>query len=95
MDRYRDIVARGGWGRMADERLQLGSQGESVVRLRQRLILSGDLDRSAGGSQTFDSFVEAAVRRFQTRHGLTPTGALNGSTVAAMNVPAEVRFATA
>jgi len=92
VDRYRDIVARGGWGRMADERLQLGSQGESVVRLRQRLILSGDLDRSAGGSQTFDSFVEAAVRRFQTRHGLTPTGALNGSTVAAMNVPAEVRL---
>ncbi len=92
IERYRDIVARGGWGRIADERLRMGSTGESVVRLRQRLIISGDLDRSAGGSQTFDSFVEAAVRSFQTRHGLTPTGALNGSTVAALNVPADVRL---
>ncbi len=92
VDRYRNIVARGGWGRIANERLRMGSTGESVVRLRQRLIISGDLDRSAGGSQTFDSFVEAAVRSFQTRHGLTPTGALNGSTVAALNVPADVRL---
>lgn len=92
IERYRDIVASGGWGRIADERLRMGSTGESVVRLRQRLIISGDLDRSAGGSQTFDSFVEAAVRSFQTRHGLTPTGALNGSTVAALNVPADVRL---
>ncbi|HMB09180.1 L,D-transpeptidase family protein [Saliniramus sp.] len=92
VDRYRNIVARGGWGRIANERLRMGSTGESVVRLRQRLIISGDLDHSAGGSQTFDSFVEAAVRSFQTRHGLTPTGALNGSTVAALNVPADVRL---
>ncbi|KPQ11312.1 MAG: hypothetical protein HLUCCO17_06665 [Saliniramus fredricksonii] len=92
VDRYRDIVARGGWGRIADERLRMGSTGEAVAQLRQRLIISGDLDRSAGGSQTFDSFVEAAVRSFQARHGLTPTGALNGSTVAALNVPADVRL---
>lgn len=90
--RYQDIVARGGWGVVPEERLQLGSRSPSVNMLRQRLILSGDLDPTAGRSDTYDSFVEAAVRRFQTRHGLTPTGALNGSTIRAINVPAELRL---
>lgn len=90
--RYQDIVARGGWGSVSDEQLQLGSRSPAVNLLRQRLILSGDLDPTAGRSDTYDSFVEAAVRRFQTRHGLTPTGTVNGTTVLALNVPAELRL---
>lgn len=90
--RYRDIVARGGWGTVPAERLRLGSKSQTVNLLRQRLILSGDLDPAAGASPTYDSFVEAAVRRFQARHGLTTTGAFNSATAAAMNVPAELRL---
>jgi L,D-transpeptidase YcbB len=92
VSRYQDIVARGGWGSVPNEALGLGSRSSTVVALRQRLILSGDLDPTAGSGDTFDSFVEAGVRRFQARHGLTPTGTLNSSTVAAMNVPADVRL---
>jgi L,D-transpeptidase YcbB len=92
VSRYQDIVARGGWGTVPNEVLSLGMRSPSVVALRQRLILSGDLDPTAGSSDTYDSFVEAAVRRFQARHGLTPTGALNSSSIAAMNVPAQVRL---
>lgn len=92
VSRYRDIVARGGWGTVPNEALRLGSRSPTVIALRQRLILSGDLDPTAGSSDTFDSFVEAGVRRFQTRHGLAPTGALNSSSVAAMNVPADIRL---
>jgi len=90
--RYADIVSRGGWGTVPEERLSLGVRSPSVVSLRRRLILSGDLDPTAGASDTYDSFVEAAVRRFQTRHGLTPTGALNTATVVSLNVPAQVRL---
>ncbi|WP_029029741.1 L,D-transpeptidase family protein [Salinarimonas rosea] len=90
--RYADIVARGGWGRIADERLGLGSRSPGVVALRRRLIQSGDLDPAAGSADAYDSFVEAAVRRVQTRHGLTPTGALNGATIVSLNVPADVRL---
>jgi murein L,D-transpeptidase YcbB/YkuD len=92
VSRYRDIVARGGWGTVPNEALRLGSRSPSVTALRQRLILSGDLDPTAGSSDTFDSFVEAGVRRFQTRHGLTPTGTLVSSTVTALNVPADIRL---
>ncbi len=92
VSRYQDVVARGGWGSVPNEALRLGSRSSTVTALRQRLILSGDLDPTAGSSDTFDSFVESGVSRFQARHGLTPTGTLNSSTVAAMNVPADVRL---
>ncbi len=94
IDRYRDIVARGGWGQLSlgRERLGVGATGSGVVALRQRLILSGDLDPSAGGSPIYDSFVEAGVKRFQARHGLNTTGTVNGATLSALNVSADVRL---
>lgn len=93
IDRYRQLAASGGWPQLQiSERLRLGNRGPGVVALRRRLIVSGDLDASAGSSQVFDSYVEAGVRRFQTRHGLNPTGALNSTTIAALNVPVETRL---
>jgi L,D-transpeptidase YcbB len=93
IERYRDIAARGGWPALRiSANLRVGAKTAEVVALRQRLIATGDLDPSAGESPVYDSYVEAGVRRFQARHGLTATGALNGPTVTAMNVPAEVRL---
>jgi L,D-transpeptidase YcbB len=89
---YRERAARGGWAPMAQERLKLGNRGAGVTTLRQRLIISGDLDGTAGDSQVFDSYVESALRRFQSRHGLSTTGALNQGTVLAMNMPVEIRI---
>lgn len=90
---YKELVARGGWQplRMATN-LRVGSKSQDVVALRQRLIITGDLDPAAGSSATYDSYVEAGVRRFQARHGLNTTGQLNAATVTAMNVPADVRL---
>lgn len=90
--RYRDLGAQGGWQQIGPERLRLGSRGQAVVALRNRLIIAGDLDASAAGAATYDSFVEQAVRRFQARHGLTQTGALNPGTTTALNVPVETRI---
>jgi len=91
--KYRDIVARGGWAQLqASERLRVGVKNPAVVALRQRLIATGDLDPAAGTSPVYDSYVEAGVRRFQARHGLNTTGAMNSVTLAAMNVPAETRL---
>ncbi|ACL60144.1 L,D-transpeptidase family protein [Methylobacterium nodulans] len=93
IERYRDIVARGGWQPVSGaERLRVGARSPAVVALRQRLITSGDLDPAAGSSPVYDSYVEAGVRRFQARHGLNQTGAMNITTVQAMNVPADVRL---
>jgi murein L,D-transpeptidase YcbB/YkuD len=92
IDRYRALVAQGGWQMMPKVSLRLGQRDRNVIALRQRLIVSGDLEPNSGSSNVFDSFVEAGVKRFQERHGLTPTGVLNAHTIAAMNVPAETRL---
>ncbi len=93
IEQYRDIAARGGWPVLrVSANLRVGAKSPEVVALRQRLIVTGDLDPTAGSSPIYDSYVEAGVRRFQARHGLNATGALNGPTITAMNVPAEIRL---
>ena len=91
---FESIVAKGGWPEVAQsDRLRLGSRHPAVTALRQRLTVSGDLDANAGGSDIYDSYVEAGVRRFQARHGLTVDGIVREQTCKAMNVPAAVRLA--
>lgn len=90
---YRDIVAQGGWPQVpATKKLQLGVSDADVVPLRKRLMVSGDLPQSAGLSESFDSYVDAALKRFQTRHGLPADGVTGKYTFAAMNVSAQVRL---
>jgi murein L,D-transpeptidase YcbB/YkuD len=92
IQQYQRIVASGGWGSLPNTTLKIGSNGAAVVALRRRLVGSGDLDAEAGVSPVFDSYVEASVKRFQARHGLGETGIVSEQTLAAMNVPAEVRL---
>ncbi|MET3581929.1 murein L,D-transpeptidase YcbB/YkuD [Mesorhizobium robiniae] len=90
---YQNIVAQGGWEPVPDtKKLQLGVVDPDVVPLRRRLMVSGDLAQSAGLSEAFDSYVDAAVKRFQARHGLPSDGTLGQYTYAAMNVSAQVRL---
>jgi murein L,D-transpeptidase YcbB/YkuD len=92
--RYQSIVQMGGWGTVATggKALRIGMKDPRVVQLRQRLIISGDLEQQSGLSDTFDSYVDAALRRFQLRHGLIPDGVMGESTVEALNIPAYVRL---
>ena len=90
---YRDIVAQGGWPQVpATKKLQLGVSDADVAVLRKRLMVSGDLSASAGLSESFDSYVDSALKRFQTRHGLPADGVTGKYTFAAMNVSAQVRL---
>ncbi|MGL4322576.1 MAG: L,D-transpeptidase family protein [Beijerinckiaceae bacterium] len=88
---YRQIVGQGGFTAVPAGQYRVGSKGRGVVALRQRLTMTGDLDRE-GQSDVFDSFVEAGVRRFQARHGLNQTGTVNSLTLAALNVRADTRL---
>ena len=90
---YESIVARGGWPVIPQvERLRLGIRHPAVEALRQRLMAAGDLEATAGVSDVFDSYVEAGVRRFQARHGLSVDGVVRELTLNALNVPATVRL---
>ena len=90
---YQDLVARGGWNSVPAVEMRMGMRDPSVVELRRRLITSGDLRQTSGDPAAFDSYVQAAVRRFQERHGIPADGIVGAGTLKALNVPAHVRLA--
>jgi murein L,D-transpeptidase YcbB/YkuD len=89
---YADIVAKGGWDRIPNTELRVGMSGPAVVQLRKHLMLTGDLEPSGGFADTFDYYVEKAVKKAQARHGLPPTGFVDKYTIEALNVPASARL---
>src|SRR6516165_3496130 len=92
--KYEAIVAKGGWPEVSAvaDGLRVGAKSAAVPALRQRLAVAGDLELNSGEPQVFDSFVDAAMRRFQVRHGLHPDGIVHDTTLRALNVPADIRL---
>lgn len=90
--RYARIVASGGWKRIPAVEMRTGVTHRAVAYLRKRLEITGDLQQRSGYAETFDYYVEKAVKRAQIRHGLTPTGVVDKTTLAALNVPASARL---
>src|SRR5215475_6576967 len=89
---YSDLAVRGGWPTIpADAKFALGVQGANDDLLRRRLIVTDDLaaDKATGA---FDQVLAEAVKRFQARHGLAPTGTVTPRTLAALNVPVQKRI---
>jgi len=96
-DRYAAIVSSGGWPEVPRGKLAKGATGKAVAVLNRRLHIEGYLRQEAVGDkyvETFTTATEAAVKRFQRYHGLAVTGAVNGPTLAELNVPAGRRLAT-
>jgi len=60
--------------------------------LRKRLKITGDLPANASGDYVFDENVVEAVKRYQRRNGLEPTGVVYGITLRSLNVPAKTRL---
>ncbi len=90
------IVARGGWPLIGKGRyLRAGDDDEVIPRVRQRLLITGDLSRrhaNYASSFNFDDYLEAAVKRFQARHGLRTSGRLDIPTRAHLNISAQHRL---
>jgi murein L,D-transpeptidase YcbB/YkuD len=92
LQKYSELAAQGGWPQLTgDERLQLGDRNDDVVSLRRRLVASGDLAPSLGHSPVFDSYLEGAVKRFQSRHGIQASGVVGDTSRAALAIPIDVR----
>jgi L,D-transpeptidase YcbB len=88
---YRQLAAQPQPGLLPDKTtLRLGDTGQPVADLRARLSLTGDL-RTRGDPYSFDQSVEDAVKRYQLRNGVEPTGVVYGITQRLLNVPLDVR----
>lgn len=87
----REIRDRGGWPLIdAGETMRNGDSGVRVRQLIARLRASGDYDGEA--EDAFDSSVDAAVRAFQLRFGLTADGLVGRASLAALNVTTQYRI---
>jgi murein L,D-transpeptidase YcbB/YkuD len=90
---YRHIQDAGGWPAIQEgEALKEGMQDPRVQRLRERLLVTGDLEAQSAASEIFGAQLDAAVRRFQARHGLAADGVVGAGTLAELNVPVERRI---
>jgi murein L,D-transpeptidase YcbB/YkuD len=90
--RYTKIVDEGGFVAVPDLEMEPGITDDAVERLHQRLADSGELRDEPSDPRFFSSDLEKAVKRFQASNGLAPTGVVDKRTIAALNVPAEVRL---
>lgn len=94
IQRYRQIVAAGGWP-VTNQKVTIrqGDTSAEVATIRQHLVIEGDLPSGSGRDPTFDREFLDGLSRFQIRNGLRVSGFVDQRTLAALNVPAEERLA--
>lgn len=91
--RYKAIEAEGGFAPVSKgAALKVGARSPRVVQLGKRLSQTGDLDYFDDHNKKFDNELKEALKKFQKRVGLWPSGILNSTTVKALNVPVEKRL---
>jgi murein L,D-transpeptidase YcbB/YkuD len=93
---YRGIAEEGGWQVIPEgHALRRGVTDARTLLMRRRLGTTGDLAaaEARADSELFDEAVEAALRRFQERHGLQADGITGARTLEALNVPVQERIA--
>ena len=91
--RHRSIESAGGWPTIADgPTLRRGVTDPRVDALRLRLSASGDYPGASSGDTVFDENLEAALKRFQARHLLSPDGVVGAGTRRELNVSVAQRI---
>lgn len=91
LDKYRSIEKSDQWKEALTTRPKIGDSSAAVKLLKKRLFL---LDDYHGDTTTlsYDDDLQAAVKRFQNRHGLGINGKIDVPTITALNVPIEKRI---
>jgi L,D-transpeptidase YcbB len=94
LNQYRHIQTAGGWPLIdAGPAMRTGSVDARVTTLRRHLEITGDLQAdSRMDGDRFDLRLEAAVKRFQRRHGMDPDGIVGAETRRVLNIPVENRI---
>jgi L,D-transpeptidase YcbB len=94
---YEALAKRDDGEKLPDpKRLVPGGQYAGIPRLTRLLRLLGDMPESVTippDSRIYEGALVDAVKHFQGRHGIRPTGVIDSDTVAEMNVPLSGRVA--
>lgn len=92
LGQYYTIAKSGGWGSIpAGAQMKKGSSSPAVATLKKRLIATGDYT-GTDTTAVFSDSLTAAIKSFQLRSGLKPTGTITDTMVTILNVPVEQRI---
>jgi murein L,D-transpeptidase YcbB/YkuD len=95
--RYRRLIREGGWPTFRQgPTIEPGASDARIPALIQRLVAEGDLPAADGArlnalGNVYGPDLEAAVRGFQTRHGLAADGRIGTGTQRSLSASAEDR----
>jgi murein L,D-transpeptidase YcbB/YkuD len=96
LSQYRALAAQDDGEPLPDpgDAVQPGASYDGTARLIRLLSLLGDLPEGAvlRDSELYDGELVAAVKRFQSRHGLEPDGRIGQKTLEQLNTPLQVRI---
>ena len=83
IQRYRQIVAAGGWP-VTNQKVTIrrGDTSAEVVAIRRHLAIEGDLPATNSNDATFDQSFLDGLSRFQIRNGLRVSGFVDQRTLA-------------
>ena len=91
---YQFIEKHGGWPTLPDSitEIEIGDTSDIVKILKERLIITKDLDAIYYNGIVFDNHVEAGVKHFQKRHGLSTDGKIGKNTFQNLNISVSERI---
>lgn len=93
VEKYHSISTGGGWPEVTGKPTDFspGNSNPHIQALIQRLRI----DEYISGTDsitTLNTEVQDAIKKFESAHGLTPTGKVSASLLQVLNVPADVRL---
>jgi L,D-transpeptidase YcbB len=71
--------------------IALNDSAAAVGLIKQRLAYWGDLDTESASGNIFDKPTQKAIKKFQSRHGLSPNGKADKNTTEALNITQQQR----
>ncbi|HEY0356046.1 MAG TPA: L,D-transpeptidase family protein, partial [Flavisolibacter sp.] len=89
---YYNIAKNGGWSTISFVKgLKKGSSSPAVMAIKKRLHATGEYPGS-DTTQVFNDSLLTAIKTYQSRHGLKPTGIVDDSLINQMNITVEERI---
>ncbi|MEO6404399.1 MAG: peptidoglycan-binding protein [Ferruginibacter sp.] len=87
------MAQQGGWGIITGSAKQTKKGGSSPIagQVKKRLQMKGIIPAGDTTAMVNDS-LSNAIRSYQLTHGLKPTGIINDSLIASLNVPVEKHY---
>jgi L,D-transpeptidase YcbB len=90
LQKYRQIEKNGGWKtinwNLKVKSFKPGDTSEVILQIRDRLLITGDLEHY-NGSNKYDDELVAGIKKYQLRNGKNTQSLITPALVAEMNVP--------